>query len=304
MYYGNRIAINNLINSLAEPSNYLFTGPKGCGKFTVALEFSKALLSSNLSIENNPDFFLLQQDSSIKKEDVSFIIQECCIRPQYSNYKIFLIDNADTATPEAQNALLKVLEDYRPWCKFILINHSNMLSTIESRLNSIRFTQIEPKEFRRIIDKLYTTEINEFEKDILCAASQGCIGTALNLAKIIIDFSKPFEYFLKKPIDKLNTLDSFGMLSEKKETGFYYTYSSYALEILNVIKTIFLDFLKINNGIQEIEFISCNDYLKDISKLFSEEHIKRILDNIDKDERLIIQKKYDKNAFFETINLL
>lgn len=303
MFYGNSSAINSLKTSLARPNGYLLKGPKGTGKFTVALEFSKAILQSKVNIENNPDFFLIQAEGTIKKEDVLFMKRECSILPNKSKYKVYLIDDADTATVEAQNSILKVLEDSSEFNIFILICHTHMLSTIESRLSPVNFSSINPIAYREILDTIYGSTVEEFKKDILAAATQGCIGRAFNMIESINDFSNTFTLFLKNSKNKLEVMKAFGLLSEK--TGFYNTYSSYSIEIINILRTIFLDILKAkNNLIDVMELSSCQEYIQSIAAIYSYDDIEKILEQINKDENLIMAKKYDKNAFFETITCL
>ena len=66
-----------------------------------------------------------------------------------SNKKVYIIDNADTMTTEAQNCLLKTLEEPPEYITIILIcsNEDNLLSTIKSRCTRMHFETIDIEHF-------------------------------------------------------------------------------------------------------------------------------------------------------------
>ena len=140
---------------------YIFTGQDGVGKTLFAKEFIKALFCNNdandscnsclncIRIEknNHPDIFYTVREEKakfIKIENIRNIQNSVNLSPLESNYKIFVIKDADRMNEEASNCLLKTLEEPSSNTIFILIANSisPVKETIRSRCQIIRFHPI------------------------------------------------------------------------------------------------------------------------------------------------------------------
>ena len=101
--------------------SYLFIGKQGIGKKLIAKDFAKGILESEL-YENNPDLLYIEPDgNSIKIEQIRQIQKEIQEKPIVSNKKVCIIDDADKMTKEAQNCLLKTLEEPPTYTTIILV---------------------------------------------------------------------------------------------------------------------------------------------------------------------------------------
>ena len=174
--------------------SYLFSGIDGIGKKMIAKEFSKILMCLEekkycnkckscieFDTDNNPDFFYIEPDgNSIKIEQIRNAQSKVAEKPIISNKKIFIIDNADKMTVEAQNCLLKTLEEPPEYIVIILItsNENNLLTTIKSRCTIIHFNKILNVD----IEKYIKTELQgeEIASEIIEIAD-GSIGKLLKL---------------------------------------------------------------------------------------------------------------------------
>ena len=132
---------------------YIFCGLKGSGKKLVADAFAKVLNCRNMQNEegcgkchsciqfesrNNPDVFYVKatKTKSISVDDIrEQVIEKVKTKPYSYNYKIFIIDKADTLTVQAQNALLKTLEEPPKYVVIMLLSQSmeSFLPTVLSR---------------------------------------------------------------------------------------------------------------------------------------------------------------------------
>jgi len=138
---------------------YLFEGQSGAGKLEMAKEFAKAVNCQKgkeeacdecvscrkADICNHPDIILIGPDGrSIKNEQVKSLQTEMHLKPYESRRKVFIIDSADTMTPQAQNSLLKVLEEPPSSSLVILVssNEVGLLPTVRSRCQRLHFTSI------------------------------------------------------------------------------------------------------------------------------------------------------------------
>ena len=176
--------------------SYIFWGTEGIGKKMIAKEFAKKILclqkeNQNCTCksciefdsDNNPDFQLLEpNDGKIKIEQIREMQRKIAEKPIISNSKVYIINNSDTMTTEAQNCLLKTLEEPPEYITIILIcsNEDNLLSTIKSRCTRMHFEPISENEIRDYIKQNYSEQ--EISNNIIFLA-QGSIGKVLELSK-------------------------------------------------------------------------------------------------------------------------
>lgn len=174
--------------------SYIFWGTEGIGKKVIAKEFLKKILclqdhNNNCDCKsciefdsnNNPDFQLLEpNDGKIKIEQIREMQRKVAEKPIISDKKVYVIDNADTMTTEAQNCLLKTLEEPPEYITIILIcsNEDNLLSTIKSRCTRMHFEPINDEEVKKYINLEFPEQ--QISENIIKLA-QGSIGKALKL---------------------------------------------------------------------------------------------------------------------------
>lgn len=170
--------------------SYLFIGEQGIGKMLFAKEFAKYILCTNetgensfeqVEANNHPDFHIIVPDgNSIKIEQIRMLQNKIIEKPILSNRKVYIIDDSQTMTKEAQNCLLKTLEEPPEYVVIILIcsNENLLLNTIVSRCTKIVFQRISKIELKQYIEehKLFT-QISDSFLDTL----NGSIGKAYQL---------------------------------------------------------------------------------------------------------------------------
>lgn len=185
---------------------YLFTGKDGIGKKLVAIEFAKQVMSSETSDSfNETDFkIILPEKDSIKIEEVRNLIDEVYLKPTYSKRKVIIIDDADKMNMNAQNALLKVLEEPPVYATLILItsNKDKIIKTILSRVTEIKFSPLSNEELLEIIGK-----------DVEFDFARGSASKALAL---INDSTYSLSKELVDVLEKHNFIDINRKLSEIK----------------------------------------------------------------------------------------
>ena len=174
--------------------SYIFCGTEGIGKKLIAKELAKKILCLEknkdncnckscieFDSDNNPDFQLIESlDGKIKIEQIRQMQRKVAEKPIISNSKVYVIDDADTMTAEAQNCLLKTLEEPPEYITIILIctNEGNLLSTIKSRCTRMQFEPIKDEEIKEYVKtKLPDEQISEK----LIELAQGSIGKAIKL---------------------------------------------------------------------------------------------------------------------------
>lgn len=184
----------------------MITGEKGTGKRSLALLISAALLCSNggekpclkcencRSVENmdHPDLIVIRKGvpiaSEVKKdratipvEDIREMINRTGRHTLSGGARVVMIQDADKMTAQAQNCLLKTLEEPPENTYFILVTDQpgNMLTTVISRCRLIRIHPWPEEKIRQILQNAGTDKGRATEA---ASAAGGSIGTALELS--------------------------------------------------------------------------------------------------------------------------
>jgi len=154
---------------------YLFVGKEGIGKKIMAIEFAKLLLHQDGELYHEPEYQIISPENDvIKVEQIRSFIEEVYLKPVYSKRKVMIIDDADKMNTNAQNALLKILEEPPIYATIILIvsHKEKMLKTILSRTIEIRFEDLTNEELKEIVGER-----------IDYALARGSVSKALAIAK-------------------------------------------------------------------------------------------------------------------------
>lgn len=253
--------INNKVSH-----SYLMLGNSGIGKKMLSTEFAKAILCVNQNkicnsckscIEfvsnNNPDFLCIEPDgNSIKIEQIRELQKRIQEKPIISDKKVYIIDNADSMTKEAQNCLLKTLEEPPEFATIILIgsNENAFLTTIKSRCMIIHFKPIEDAYIKKYMKENYQMEdIPQNMLDLF----QGSIGKVINLK------DKKEQYLkLENIVNNLNKKDLIDILSDAE---ILYKSKEEIYEMLDYINIILLKKSK-----TDYRYTNCINYVEKAKK--------------------------------------
>lgn len=258
---GNQNIQSKLINSVKENKvshSYMFVGIDGIGKKIIAKQFAKKILcTSNIQekcdecksciefdSDNHPDFLYIEPDgNSIKIEQIRYLQKKIQEKPIISNKKVYIINDANKMTIEAQNCLLKTLEEPPEYSTIILIgnNESAFLNTIKSRCMIITFRPIEDQLVKEYLEKNY--QMMNITSNML-EAFQGSIGKAIIL-KDKIDEYQQIEKIIEE-LDKKNIID---IISESE---LMYKDKDEIMDILEYINIVLLKLAK-----EKIKFVNC-----------------------------------------------
>lgn len=174
---------------------YIINGMQGAGKNMFADIFAKTLQCEEgkdtpccrchsciqADSGNNPDIIRIthEKPASIGVEDVrEQLVGDMQIRPYSNRYKIYIVDDADKMTIQAQNAILKTIEEPPEYGVIVLLteNADALLPTILSRC--IRL-DLAPVADNLIIEHLtYKFNISDYEARFAAAFARGCVGRA------------------------------------------------------------------------------------------------------------------------------
>ncbi|PNV60353.1 DNA polymerase III subunit delta' [Clostridium sp. chh4-2] len=214
---------------------YILTGESGMGRKSLAKAFAMTLLCEKGKSEpcmechackqvmtgNHPDlvFVTHEKPNSIGVDDIREQINDTImIRPYSSYYKIYIVDDAEKMTVQAQNALLKTMEEPPAYAVILLLttNQEAFLPTILSRC-----VQLKLKPLQDHVVKQYLVEsqgIAEAEADVYAAFARGNLGKAIHLAESE-DFRIMYDdiLYLMKNIKQMNISELLDYIRKLKE---------------------------------------------------------------------------------------
>lgn len=275
---------------------YILNGEKGVGKKTLASIVAKTLqcesgspdpcgkCKSCLQAEsgNQPDIIWVthEKPSVISVDEIrTQIVNDVSLKPYSSKYKIYIIPDAQMMNPQAQNALLKTLEEPPEYAIIMLLtnNVDKFLPTILSRCIVLNFKPVEPLH---MMEYLVANVGVDQEKARFCTDfAQGNLGKAVRLA-ISPDYNEIKEDSVRL-LRRIADMEMEEIIQAVKNMG------KYKLDITDYIDIMtmwFRDILmvKISNSPNKLIFKNEFSVMKKQSSHMSYEGIEKILEAMDK----------------------
>lgn len=226
--------LQDIIDNNTISHSYMFVGIDGIGKKLIAKEFARKILCLNkqnqncatcdscikFNSSNNPDFLEIFPDgNSIKIAQMREMQEKVYQKPIVSDKKVFIIDQVEKMTEEAQNSLLKTLEEPPEYMVIILItsNENKLLNTVKSRCIRINFTELSKQDITKYAG---AHQINIASQNLLEMCG-GSIGKLEKINENIDDYNslelatnKLIDGKLKNVVEEMNC---FNILYESKE---------------------------------------------------------------------------------------
>ena len=314
---GHQDIIHHMQNSIIHKKishAYIIDGEEGMGKKTLAFTLAKTLQCMEAGIDscnqciscqtfdsgNHPDVILVQatKRKTIGVDDIrTQIQQDIDIKPYQYRYKIYIVENADTMTLQAQNALLKTLEEPPDYGIIFLLssNYNRFLPTILSRcailkLKSLSFHQVQDYLIKKV-------QIPDYQAKLYASFAQGNIGKAQEMtadSTFIMMRDQVIQW-----ANQINKIDLVSLFEMEKE---FEKYKDNIQEVLDIFYTWYRDLLLIKQ-LGENPYIIHQDQVKILLKQahgISYNRIGQCLDSI-----MMAKDQLSKNANFQlTIEMM
>ena len=289
----NKELLNQIIRTNNIAHSYMFIGKESIGKMLFAKEFAKAILCINDSkpcgdckscIEfessNNPDFEIIEPDgNNIKIEQIRELIKKVYEKPIVSNKKVYIINDSNLMTKEAQNSLLKTLEEPPEYVTIILIasNENLFLPTIKSRCTKIMFRKLTDSELKTILERKY----NKLDiQELMLKIADGSVNKAVSL-----DGKEELYNKVNRIYSSLENVNIIELINSKEDI---FKDKEEAIEMLEYINLIF--FRKISSNLKYIECMKIVEDTKD--RLKKNNNYDMTIDNLNMTVWEVINGKY------------
>ena len=149
---------------------YLFVGPRGCGKTSVARIFAHEINHFDYQLEDSYiDIIEIDAATFTSVDNIRELREKAMIMPTLGKYKVYIIDEVHMLSNSAFNALLKILEEPPEHVIFIMAttNPEKIPATITSRTQIYRFNLAEPKVMQDFLRSVCDKEGIKISDDAL-----------------------------------------------------------------------------------------------------------------------------------------
>lgn len=228
--------LQNALSAKKISHAYIINGEKSSGKEFIAKVFAMALQCEEQGLEpcqkchacrqalsgNQPDIIRLSHEkpNTISVDDIrSQINNDVAIKPYSSPYKIYIINEAEKMTQQAQNALLKTLEEPPGYAVILLLtaNVNALLPTILSRCVVLNMKPVADSRVRAYL--MEELQVPDYKADVCVAFARGNIGKAKALAS-----SEDFENIKNEALSLLKyiqDMELYEIVAAVKKIGEY-----------------------------------------------------------------------------------
>lgn len=178
--------VQSLLNKKKKPHVFLFTGPSGCGKTTLARIIAKHLKCYG------SDFHEIDSGQFSGIDTSREIRRKVFFKPLQSDVSVWVLDECHKMSQDAQNALLKILEDTPKHVFFILAttDPQKILKTVKSRCSIFQMAPLKENEINQLLSEIAEAEnceVTDKELELIYDKAQGHPRESIQLLEQILD---------------------------------------------------------------------------------------------------------------------
>ena len=269
-YFQNAIRIQKFSHA------YILNGEDGMGKNLLASVFAATLQCEAHDIipcgvcksclqavsGNHPDIkYVTHEKASISVDDIRIQLNnDVQIKPYSSNYKVYIIDEAEKLTEQAQNALLKTIEEPPEYAIIMLLtNNSNLfLETILSRCVNLNLKAVSKENIKKYL--MEQVKVPDYQADLSATFANGNLGKAIQLSS-----SEEFSEMKDEVVHLLKSVDDFELSQIMESIKKILVNKSEINSYLDLILLWYRDVL-IFKATMDANLIFYRDELQDIKK--------------------------------------
>lgn len=287
---------------------YIINGEKSSGKEFIAKIFAMALQCEQGGVEpcnecrsckqtlskNQPDIIYVSHEkpNTISVDDIrAQINNDVAIKPYSSKYKVYIINEAEKMTTQAQNAILKTLEEPPAYAVIILLvsNVNTLLPTILSRCVVLNMKPVRDALVKKYL--MEELEVPDYKAEVCVAFARGNVGKAKLLAS-----SEEFENVKAEALSLLKYIKD---MEIQEIVAAIKKINEYKLEIndyMDIMSIWYRDVLlfKATNDVNHMVFKEEVQTIRKVAARSSYEGIERVIKALD-----TAKKRLDANVNFD-----
>ncbi len=288
--------IQNAVSENRVSHAYILNGERGSGKKMLASLFAMTLLCENgekdpcsmchscIQAEsgNHPDIIRVthEKPNTISVDDIREQVNHTIdIKPYQGPYKIYIIPEADKMTVQAQNALLKTIEEPPQYAVIFLLteNAELLLPTINSRCVMLKLRYIKDTLIKKYL--MQKLELPDYKADVCTAFAQGNVGRAIMLAN-----SEHFNEIREEALQLLKYIHDMELSEVVNAVNHITVYKLEISDYLDIIMIWYRDVLlyKATKDISRVVFKDQIQYITEQARRSSYEGIELIIESLDK----------------------
>lgn len=295
---GHKDIINYIRNAVLNDKvshAYILNGERGSGKKLLANLFAMTLLCEQGGQDpcnrchsckqaesgNHPDIIRVthEKPNSISVDDIRTQVNNTVdIKPYQGPYKVYIIPQADLMTPQAQNALLKTIEEPPEYAVFLLLteNAETLLATINSRCVMLKLRNIKDTLIKKYL--MENLQIPDYKADVCTAFAQGNMGRAIMLAN-----SEHFNEIREEAVQLLKYIHEMELSEIVSAVKNITVYKLEIVDYLDIIMIWYRDVLlyKATKDVDKVVFKDQMTYIKEQARKSSYEGIELILKSLE-----------------------
>lgn len=220
---------------------YLFIGPRGCGKTSVARIFAHEINHFEYQLEDSyVDIVEIDAATFTGVDNIRELREKAMIVPTTGKYKVYIIDEVHMLSTSAFNALLKILEEPPEHVVFIMAttNPEKIPATITSRTQIYRFSLAEPSVMQNFLRNISDKEGINISDSALCIISErggGSFRDSLSILDQLSTISDP-----NQQIDDTTVSEALGIPSQQ---GIHDLLEAYQTSDISKITSLLSDLL-------------------------------------------------------------
>ena len=275
---------------------YIINGPDKSGKMMLAEAFAMALQCEKHGKEacmechscrqalghNQPDIIYVNHDkpNTISVDDIrTQVNNDIDVKPYSSEHKIYIIDEAEKMNQQAQNALLKTIEEPPAYAVIMLLttNADTFLPTILSRCVTLNIKVVPDEKIKKFLMEKY--QIPDYQADVCVAFAQGNVGKAMALAS-----SDDFQELKAAAVQLLKRIHEIELYEFKEAIKQINEYKMEISDYLDIMMIWFRDIL-LYKATTDVNGLIFKDEVYDIKKQASKSSysgIEAILEALEK----------------------
>lgn len=240
----------------------LFFGPSGCGKTSTILSLARELFTDEYFNERVIELNASDERGiKVIRDKVKRYAQNSInVKEGIPNFKIIILDEADSMTPESQFALRKIMEEYSSVTRFCIIcnYYQKIIDPLISRCSMIRFKPLRKdlilNKLKNICD-IENIKCNNIQLNKIVDISNGDLRKAINF----IQRCNGFDQINNDIINNMSGLVDYNIMKEFIQ----YCYDKNENKVLEIIENFFINSFSLTNQIHQIvkiiEEININD---------------------------------------------